>query len=99
MPDKPRVFVSRVLPEVGLSRIQAACDAEIWTDPLPPPAAVLRQKVAGCEGLVALLTDRIDGSLLDAAPRLRVVSNFAVGFNNIDVPAATQRGIAVGNTP
>jgi glyoxylate reductase len=99
MSDKPRVFVSRVLPEVGLSRIQAECDAEVWTGPLPPPAAVLRQKVAGCEGLVALLTDRIDGPLLDAAPRLRVISNFAVGFNNIDVPAATQRGIAVGNTP
>src|SRR5207237_6925097 len=74
-------------------------DAEIWTDPLPPPYAVLRQKVAGCEGLVALLTDKIDAALLDAAPRLKVVSNFAVGFNNIDVPAATQRGICVGNTP
>ncbi len=99
MPLKPKVFVTRILPEAGLKLIQAACDAEIWSDPLPPPASVIRQKIAGCDGLVSLLTDRIDGALLDLAPRLKVVSNFAVGFNNIDVPACTQRGIAVGNTP
>jgi glyoxylate reductase len=99
MAAKPKVFVTRVIPAVGLDRIKAQCDAEIWTDPLPPPYELLRQKVAGCDGLVALLTDRIDAPLLDAAPRLRVVSNYAVGFNNIDIPAATERGIAVGNTP
>ncbi len=99
MTAKPKVFVTRILPAVGLDRIQAACDADIWPEPLPPPADVLRRKVADCDGLVALLTDRIDGSLLDAAPRLKVVSNYAVGFNNIDVAAATQRGVAVGNTP
>ncbi len=60
---------------------------------------MLRQKVAPCEGLVSLLTDRIDAALLDAAPRLKVVSNYAVGFNNVDVPAATARGVCVGNTP
>src|SRR5262249_16738382 len=74
-------------------------DVEVWADPLPPPYAVLRQKVAGCDGLVALLTDKIDAALLDAAPRLKVVSNYAVGFNNIDVPAATERGVAVRTTP
>src|SRR5262245_20502843 len=99
MPGKPKVFVSRILPDAGLSRIRAECDADIWADPLPPPADVLRQKVAGCDGLMSLLTDRIDAALLDAAPRLKVVSNFAVGFNNIDVAAATERGVAVGNTP
>ena len=96
---KPKVFVTRILPEAGLKLIREACDAEIWTDPLPPPAALIRQKLPACDGLVSLLTDRIDGDLLDLAPRLKVVSNFAVGFNNIDVPACTQRGIAVGNTP
>src|SRR6202021_235889 len=50
-------------------------------------------------GLVSLLTDKLDGSVLDRAPRLKIVSNFAVGFNNIDVAACTERGIAVGNTP
>jgi glyoxylate reductase len=99
MAAKPKVFVTRLIPTAGLDRIRAACDAEIWTDPLPPPRDVLLSKVADCDGLVALLTDRIDGELLDAAPRLKVVSNYAVGFNNVDVPAATSRGVAVGNTP
>jgi glyoxylate reductase len=99
MAVKPKVFVTRILPEVGLSRIRQHTDAEVWSDPLPPPYAVLRQKVATCDGLVSLLTDKVDAPLLDAAPRLKVVSNFAVGFNNIDVSAATQHGIAVGNTP
>jgi glyoxylate reductase len=99
MPAKPKVFVSRIIPAVGLQRIKEACDADIWPEPLPPPAQVLLHKIASCDGLVALLTDRIDGPLLDLAPRLRVISNFAVGFNNIDIAAATARGIAVGNTP
>jgi glyoxylate reductase len=99
MAVKPKVFVTRIIPEVGLERIKEHCDAEIWTDSLPPPYAVLRQKITPCEGLVALLTDKIDAALLDAAPRLKVVSNFAVGFNNIDVAAATERGVAIGNTP
>lgn len=99
MAVKPKVFVTRIIPQVGLDRIKAHCDAEIWTDPLPPPYAVIRQKIVDCDGLVALLTDKIDAPLLDAAPQLKVVSNFAVGFNNIDIAAATERGIAVGNTP
>src|SRR5436309_9760789 len=99
MPQKPRVFVARRIPDAGLNRIRAATDAEIWPDQLPPPYDVIRKKIADCDGLVSLLTDKIDGPLLDAAPRLKVVSNFAVGFNNVDVPAATQRGVAVGNTP
>jgi glyoxylate reductase len=97
--SRSRVFVSRIIPAAGLDKIRAACDAEVWPEPLPPPYDVLRDKVRDCEGLVSLLTDRIDAALLDAAPKLKVVSNFAVGFNNIDVAAATARGIAVGNTP
>src|SRR5437899_2186385 len=96
---KPKVFVSRVIPEVGLERIKDHCDAEVWPDPLPPPYALLRQKVVACDGLVALLTDKVDAALMDTAPRLKVVSNYAVGFNNIDIAAATERGICVGNTP
>jgi len=96
---RPKVFISRVIPEAGLRRIRERCDADLWTDPLPPPPEVLRQRTASCDGLVSLLTDRIDAAFLDSAPRLRVISNYAVGFNNIDIPAATARGIAVGNTP
>jgi glyoxylate reductase len=99
MASKPRVFVSRRIPAAGLDRITAQTDAEVWPEQMPPPYEVLREKVASCDGLVSLLTDRIDAALMDAAPRLKVVSNYAVGFNNVDVPTATARGIAVGNTP
>lgn len=99
MAIKPKVFVTRRLPDAGLKLIQEACAAEIWPDQLPPPAAVLRQNVADCDGLVSLLTDVIDAAFLDKAHRLKVVSNFAVGFNNIDVKACTARGVCVGNTP
>ncbi len=95
----PKVFVARVIPEVGLKKIQEHCDMDLWTDPLPPPRDELLRRVEDCQGLVSLLTDTVDAELMDRAPRLVVVSNFAVGFNNIDVAAATERGIAVGNTP
>lgn len=99
MAGKPKVFVTRRIPAAGLDRIRQECDAEIWPEQLPPPYDLLKQKIADCDGLVSLLSDRIDAALMDAAPRLKVVSNYAVGFNNIDVAAATARGIAVGNTP
>src|SRR3954447_3376915 len=99
MAAKPKVFVTRILPDAGMKLIQEACDTEVWQDPLPPPYALIKQRVATCQGLASLLTDKIDAALLDACPKLKVVSNFAVGFNNIDIPAATARGIAVGNTP
>ena len=94
-----RVFVARQIPSAGLDLLSRDCALEVWDQPLPPSADVLRQKLADCDGLLALLTERIDGPLLDAAPRLKVVSNYAVGYNNIDVPACTERGICVGNTP
>jgi len=78
----------------------AACEADIWADELPPARDELLRRVAGCDGILTLLTDRVDDELLDAAgPRLRVVSNYAVGYDNIDVTACARRGIAVGNTP
>ena len=97
--SKPRVFVSRVIPSAGLNKIRHSCDAEIWPEQMPPPYAVLKAKLADCEGLLSMLTEAVNVELLDAAPHLKVVSNYAVGFNNIDVPACTVRGIAVGNTP
>jgi lactate dehydrogenase-like 2-hydroxyacid dehydrogenase len=73
---------------------------DLWEDDLPPPRDELLRRVAGCDGFLTLLTDKVDDAFLDAAgPRLKVVSNYAVGYDNIDVPACARRSIAVGNTP
>lgn len=97
---KPRVFVTRLLPDQGLNLVQQHCDVDLWTEELPPSREALLERVRGIDGLLCLLTDRIDGEALDAAgPQLKVVSNHAVGYDNIDVPAATARRIPVGNTP
>jgi glyoxylate reductase len=98
--NKPRVFVTRIIPEAGLKMVLDACDAEVWSDELPPPRDILLEKVRGVVGLLPLLTDRIDGEVMDAAgDQLTIISNYAVGFDNIDVQAATDRGILLGNTP
>jgi lactate dehydrogenase-like 2-hydroxyacid dehydrogenase len=94
------VFVARRIPDDGLAPIAASCDADVWADELPPPRDELLRRVGGCDGILTLLTDRVDDELLDAAgSRLRVVSNYAVGYDNIDVAACARRGVAVGNTP
>lgn len=95
-----KVFVTRIIPEAGLDKVLGACDAEVWQDELPPPYETLLDKVAGIDGLLCMLTDRIDGQLMDAAGKqLKVISQMAVGYNNIDVAAAKDRGIKLGNTP
>jgi len=96
----PKVFVTREIPAAGLIKITSATNADVWTEPLPASREVLLEKVAGCNGLLTLLTEKVDAELMDAAgPSLKVISNFAVGINNIDVEEATRRGIKVGNTP
>ena len=97
---RPRVFVSRQIFPEALKLISAEADVDLWEDELPPPRDVLLEKVKGIDGLLCLLTDKVDGELLDTAgPQLKVVSQIAVGFDNIDIPEATRRGIPVGNTP
>lgn len=97
---RSKVFVTRTIPAAGLDLIRAACDIDLWPDELPPPRAALIERVRGVDGLLCLLTDPVDAAVMDAAgPGLRVISNHAVGFDNIDVAAATARGIPVGNTP
>ena len=94
------MFVARIIPDDGLGPILEACDARVWDGELPPPRDVLLRSIEGCDGVLTLLTDRVDDEFLDrAGPGLKVVSNFAVGFDNIDVDACTRRGIPVGNTP
>ena len=97
--SKPKVFVTRIIPDRGLQKIVDQTDATVWQDELPPPRDVLLEQASQCDGMVTLLTDKIDAALMDAAPRLKVVANFAVGFDNIDVKAATAHGIWATNTP
>ena len=94
-----RVFVTRRLPGTALDRLAAEHDVEVWPGDLPPSAEELRARVADVEGLLSLLTERIDADLLAAAPQLRAIANYAIGFDNVDVEAVTARGIPVGVTP
>ncbi len=98
--SKPRVFVTRIIPEEGLEMVRSATDVEVWQGELPPPYEVLLQKITSVDGLLCLLTDRIDRDLIGAAGEsLKVISQMAVGYDNIDVAAVTERGIPIGNTP
>lgn len=95
-----RVFITRKLPHEALDIIAAAgLEMDIWPGDGPPPREALLNGVRDADGLLPLLTDRIDAELLDHAPKLKVVSQVAVGYDNIDVAACRARGIAVGNTP
>jgi len=98
--NKPKVFITRLIPEAGLEMVTDFCDADVWEEELPPPREALLSRVRGVDGLLSLLTDRIDAQVMDAAgPGLKVISNYAVGFDNVDVGEATRRGIPVGHTP
>ena len=94
-----KVFVTRALPGGAIDRLAAEHEVEVWPERLPPPRDEMLAHVREVEGLLAMLTDRVDAELMDAAPNLRAISNYAVGVDNIDVEAATARGIPVGNTP
>ena len=94
-----RVFVTRRLPGSALERLAAEHDVEVWQGDLPPSAEELRARVADADGLLSLLTERIDRQLLDAAPRLKAIANYAIGFDNVDMEAAAERDIQVGVTP
>jgi lactate dehydrogenase-like 2-hydroxyacid dehydrogenase len=99
MGAQARVFVTRRLPGGALERLQAAHDVEVWPERLPPPREVLIARAPELEGLLSLLTDPVDAELIEAAPNLRAISNYAVGVDNVDLEAAAARGIPVGNTP
>jgi glyoxylate reductase len=86
---KPNVFVTRLILEPGLAMVQAFCQAEVWQDELPPSRQVLLDN-AGVDGLLCLLTDRIDGEVMDSVDRSSRSATMP-GYDNIDIPAATQR--------
>ncbi|MDQ5834409.1 MAG: D-glycerate dehydrogenase [Actinomycetota bacterium] len=94
-----RVFVTRRLPGSALDRLSAEHDVEVWPEQLPPGRDELLARAPQLEGLLSLLTDPVDAELIEAAPELRAISNYAVGTDNVDLEAASERGIPVGNTP
>ena len=97
---EPKVYVTRQLPDIAWQKLHKACQVEIWDDAATqPPYSEIREKTGDKDGLLCLLTDRIDAELMDNAPQLKVISQCAVGFDNIDIKSAFERGILVGNTP
>ena len=99
IPPKPRVMISRALPEEVIARARSRANVDLHAGDKPLSKTELMARVKDREGLVCLITDTIDASVLESCPALKVVSNVAVGFNNIDVAAATKRGVVVTNTP
>lgn len=96
---KPKVFVTREIPESGLKIIMEHFDVEVWPEYGPPPKQVIVEKARDADALVTLLTDKIDLEVFNAASNLKIVAQMAVGYDNIDVEEATKRGIYVTNTP
>ncbi|WP_031515704.1 2-hydroxyacid dehydrogenase [Desulfofalx alkaliphila] len=97
---KPKVYITRKIPDETLALISEVCEVALWEqEDLPVPYEVLEKAVVEVDGIYSLLTDNIDEALISKAKNLKVISNMAVGFNNIDLKAATARGIMVTNTP
>jgi glyoxylate reductase len=94
----PKVFITRRLP-ASLEALQQVADVEIWPERQPPPYNILLDKVTQSDGIICLLTDPIDQRLINASQSLKVISQMAVGYDNIDIATATQRHIPVGHTP
>jgi glyoxylate reductase len=96
---KEKVFITRRIPEKGIELLQKQYEVEVWPDEEPIPRDILLSKIQNFGGLVCMLSDKIDKELMDQAPKLKVIANYAVGFDNIDVKYASKKGIKVGNTP
>ena len=97
---KPRVLITRNIFPEAIEAIEKVAEVDLWTDDMPPSRKALLEKSKGIDGILCLLTDKIDGEFMDnAGPQLKVISQIAVGYNNIDIAEATKRGIPVGYTP
>jgi glyoxylate reductase len=97
--SRPAVLLTRRVPSSVVARLEERCTVDIYEGQDAIPAAELKARLAGKQALMCLLTDRVDGGVLDAGPGLRIVANIAVGFDNIDIAAARARGVIVTNTP
>jgi glyoxylate reductase len=99
--SQSKIFITRLIPDLGLALVKEHFPAaDIWLADLPPTREQLLEKVRGVDGLLCMLTERIDAELMDAAgPQLKVISSMSVGVDHIDIAEATKRGIPIGNTP
>src|SRR5437660_6999414 len=99
MMPKPKVFVTHSLFEAARQILQKSCEVQYWTKPERPPREEVLQRVKDKEGLICLLTEKVNEELLGAAPKLRIAANVAVGFDNVGLAACTRRSVAATNTP
>ena len=100
MSHRQKIYLTRRIPKIGIQKLQSRYDVEIWEQDLPIPREILLKKVVGCDAILCMLSDRIDKEvMLAAGENLKVIGNYAVGYNNIDISFATKKGISVGNTP
>lgn len=97
--SKPKIFVTRDLPGDALKRLSKVANVSVWPEDRRIPRRELLKRAKGLDGLLPLLTEHIDGEVMDRSPNLRIIANYAVGFDNVDLDAATQRGIYVSNAP
>lgn len=97
--SQPSVFVTRRIAPEALEKLAQVCQVEVWQEETPPSAQTLAEKAAHAQGLLTLLTDPMNADLIHQSPELKVISQMAVGYDNIDIAAATQAGIPVGHTP
>jgi gluconate 2-dehydrogenase len=96
---KPRILVTREVFDETLAYLGEHCEVESNQRDVPFDPEMLAQRLSDRDGVVCCLTDRIDAQLLERCPRIKVVANIAVGYNNIDLPACTARGVMATNTP
>jgi glyoxylate reductase len=97
--QRKKVFITRAIDPAALMRLCGAAQVFVWDEEMPPPASALRSALADADAILSMVTDKIDARMIASAPRLRIISNLAVGVDNIDIEAATRAGIAVGHTP
>jgi glyoxylate reductase len=100
MEMKPKIYITRKVPDLVVDKLKEVCEVTMWEqEEIPVPRDILEKEIQDVDGLFCLLTESIDQPLLNQATKLKIISNMAVGYNNIDVSAATEKGIMVTNTP
>ena len=97
--DKMKIYVTRVIVPDAIERLQNEFEVEVWEEPTPPPKELMMEKVRECDGMMIESNDVMDSEVFAAAEKLKVVGTRAIGYDNIDINAATAKGVAIGNTP